>query len=122
MLAVHPMKVMVSSMAFVNVMASANYLEIVVNLLQILLRHLDLYVALYILTTESSHTSMNCFGWSRVAPAVGPLMTPPTQVLVRDNCVSLNNSLPPITDINTGMVYANEFCAICNRAQGFAVW
>ncbi|XP_064399443.1 uncharacterized protein LOC135345926 [Halichondria panicea] len=45
-----------------------------------------------------------------------------TQALVRDNCVSLNSSLPPITDISTGMVYSNDFCAICNRARGFAVW
>ncbi len=38
------------------------------------------------------------------------------------NCASLNSSLPPVTDLNTGIVYFNEYYAICNEAQRLSVW
>ena len=45
-----------------------------------------------------------------------------SQNMVKENCVSLSSSLPPVTDLTTGMVYANEFCAICNGIENLIAW
>ena len=44
------------------------------------------------------------------------------QAVIRDNCSSLSSSLPPVTDLDTGTVYANEFCAVCNRVEDLLHW
>ena len=44
------------------------------------------------------------------------------QAVIRDNCSSLSSSLPPVTDLDTGTVYANEFCAVCNRVENILAW
>ena len=41
---------------------------------------------------------------------------------VRKNCIILDSSLPPITDLDTGGVYANEYCAVCNGVENLIVW
>ncbi len=45
-----------------------------------------------------------------------------SQARMSGNCASLNSSLPPVTDLNTGIVYANEDYAICNGVQTLSVW
>ena len=37
------------------------------------------------------------------------------------NC-SQRSNLPPVTDIGTGIVYKNEYCAKCNAASDLAMW
>ena len=44
------------------------------------------------------------------------------QAMIRDNCSSLSSSLPPVTDLDTGTVYANEFCAVCNGVENIRAW
>ncbi len=40
-----------------------------------------------------------------------------------DNCTSTKlTSFPPVTDINTGIVYRNQYCAYCNGVKDFAAW
>ncbi len=41
---------------------------------------------------------------------------------VRDNCISLDSSFPPITNLDTGGVYANEYCAVCNGVENLIAW
>ena len=38
------------------------------------------------------------------------------------NCSDPAVDLPPVTDISTGLVYRNEFCAICNGVTDFQAW
>ena len=40
------------------------------------------------------------------------------------NCVRdrNNHDLPPVTDVTTGFVYRNEFCAACNDVVNVSVW
>ena len=38
------------------------------------------------------------------------------------NCVSPNLPLPPVTDTEEGMVYKNEYCAICNGVMQIQAW
>ena len=45
-----------------------------------------------------------------------------SQNTVKTNCVSLSSSLPPVTDLTSGTVYANEFCAICNGRANLIAW
>ena len=44
------------------------------------------------------------------------------QAMIRDNCFSLSSSLTPVTDLDTGTVYANEFCAVCNGVESLIHW
>ncbi len=37
-------------------------------------------------------------------------------------CQSPSFFMPPVTDIHTGLVYANEFCALCNGATHLEAW
>ena len=38
------------------------------------------------------------------------------------NCTAGSPDLPPVTDIETGLVYKNEYCAVCHEVQRFAQW
>ena len=38
------------------------------------------------------------------------------------NCTSKNILLPPVTDLNTGIVYRNEYCAYCNGVEELVTW
>ena len=61
------------------------------------------------------------FGWCLVVLKAG-LPDEASQTCMSGNCASLNSSLPPVTDLNTGIVYFNEYYAICNEAQRLRVW
>ena len=37
-------------------------------------------------------------------------------------CSDPSPGLPPVTDLNTGVVYRNEHCALCNGATSFVAW
>lgn len=39
-----------------------------------------------------------------------------------DNCVNPDSNLPPVTDRDTGLVYRNEHCAICNEVTSLLAW
>ena len=41
---------------------------------------------------------------------------------VSTNCLSDNLGLPPVTDTLTGLVYKNEYCAICNGREFLQAW
>ena len=43
---------------------------------------------------------------------------------VRENCLSQaqSSSLPPVTDLSTGIVYTNEYCAFCNGVENLLAW
>ena len=42
--------------------------------------------------------------------------------VMRSNCSDPVVNLPPVTDRSTGLVYRNEFCAICNGVTDFQAW
>ena len=37
--------------------------------------------------------------------------------IVVEGCISETRDLPPVTDIFTGVVYNNQYCALCNRVE-----
>ena len=39
-----------------------------------------------------------------------------------NNCTDGSDSLPPVTDPDTGIVYKNEFCAVCHEVEIFQPW
>ena len=41
-----------------------------------------------------------------------------------NNCThgSTNLDLPPVTDIKNGIVYKNEYCAVCHEVENFQMW
>ena len=39
-----------------------------------------------------------------------------------NNCTDGSDSLPPVTDPDTGIVYKNEFCAVCHQVEIFQPW
>ena len=39
-----------------------------------------------------------------------------------NNCTDGSDSLPPVTDPDTGIVYKNEFCAVCHEVETFQPW
>lgn len=41
---------------------------------------------------------------------------------VFNSCFNGSDDLPPVTDLLTGLVYKNEFCAICHRVERFTQW
>lgn len=41
---------------------------------------------------------------------------------IEGNCTNGSRSLPPVSDQNTGVVYINEYCAICNGVEGILPW
>ena len=40
----------------------------------------------------------------------------------KNNCTDGSDSLPPVTDPDTGIVYKNEFCAVCHEVEIFQPW
>ena len=52
----------------------------------------------------------------------------PTEILAADgksvvsHCESQDPALPPMTDTSTGLVYRNEYCAMCNNATQIRAW
>ena len=41
---------------------------------------------------------------------------------IRDSCLRGSEDLPPVTDLETGLVYKNEYCAVCNQVYSFIRW
>ena len=39
-----------------------------------------------------------------------------------NNCSRGSANLPPVTDLDTGVVYKNEYCAVCHEAANFRQW
>lgn len=39
-----------------------------------------------------------------------------------NNCTSGSNDLPPVTDLETGLVFKNEYCAVCHEVETFIQW
>ena len=41
---------------------------------------------------------------------------------IEGNCTEHGSKLPPVTDLGTGLVYRNEYCAICNAVENTITW
>ena len=41
---------------------------------------------------------------------------------IEGNCSHGSSSLPPVSDRDTGVVYVNEYCAVCNGVNNIAPW
>ena len=39
-----------------------------------------------------------------------------------EKCRNGSNSLPPVTDLDSGVVYKNEYCAVCHRVENIRPW
>ena len=39
-----------------------------------------------------------------------------------NNCTSGSANLPPVTDVESGIVYKNEYCAVCHEVETFQLW
>jgi hypothetical protein len=39
-----------------------------------------------------------------------------------NNCSRGSDDLPPVTDLQTGLVYKNEYCAVCHQVGSFRQW
>ena len=39
-----------------------------------------------------------------------------------NNCSRGSSNLPPVTDLDTGLVYKNEYCAVCHEVSNFRQW
>ena len=39
-----------------------------------------------------------------------------------EKCRNGSDSLPPVTDLDSGVVYKNEYCAICHRVENIRPW
>ena len=39
-----------------------------------------------------------------------------------NNCTNGGNNLPPVTDIDNGIVYKNEYCAVCHEVENIQPW
>ena len=39
-----------------------------------------------------------------------------------ESCIQLSPPLPPVTDTSTGLVYRNEYCALCHQVTTFSLW
>jgi len=46
----------------------------------------------------------------------------PVNLTISANCSTADPSDPPMSDIVTGLVYRNEYCALCNGARELAAW
>ena len=42
--------------------------------------------------------------------------------LVNEMCINGSNTLPPVTDRDSGIVYRNEYCAVCNQLTNILQW
>ena len=41
---------------------------------------------------------------------------------ILNNCSRGSDDLPPVTDLQTGLVYKNEYCAVCHQVGSFRQW
>ena len=41
---------------------------------------------------------------------------------IESNCTQPSPHLPPVTDTSTGLVYRNEYCALCHQVTTFSLW
>ena len=41
---------------------------------------------------------------------------------IESNCTQPSPPLPPVTDTSTGLVYRNEYCALCHQVTTFSLW
>ena len=39
-----------------------------------------------------------------------------------NNCERGSENLPPVTDLESGLVYKNEYCAVCHEVDNFQLW
>ena len=39
-----------------------------------------------------------------------------------NNCTRGSTNLPPVTALNSGLVYKNEYCAVCHEVENFKMW
>ena len=39
-----------------------------------------------------------------------------------ENCRSGSDTLPPVTDLQSGLVYRNEYCAVCHEVENILPW
>ena len=39
-----------------------------------------------------------------------------------NNCTSGSANVPPVTDVESGIVYKNEYCAVCHEVENFRLW
>ena len=39
-----------------------------------------------------------------------------------NNCTRGSRNLPPVTALNSGLVYKNEYCAVCHEVETFQMW
>ena len=42
--------------------------------------------------------------------------------IIADNCARITSSFPPVTDADRGVVFRNEYCALCHNARGAILW
>ena len=42
--------------------------------------------------------------------------------IVTNNCARITTSFPPVTDVDRGVIYRNEYCALCHNARGAILW
>ena len=42
--------------------------------------------------------------------------------IIADNCFRITNVFPPVTDVDRGVVFHNEYCALCHNARGAILW
>ena len=48
--------------------------------------------------------------------------TDPINLTISGNCITGNPADPPVSDTRIGLVYRNEYCALCNGATELAAW
>ena len=46
----------------------------------------------------------------------------PENSTIESNCIQPSPPLPPVTDTSTGLVYRNEYCALCHQVTTFSLW
>lgn len=42
--------------------------------------------------------------------------------IIADNCARITNFFPPVTDVDRGVVFRNEYCALCHDVRGAILW
>ena len=46
----------------------------------------------------------------------------PENSTIESNCIQPSSPLPPVTDTSTGLVYRNEYCALCHNVAEIKAW
>lgn len=42
--------------------------------------------------------------------------------VISDNCIRSSSSFPPVSDFDTGLIYSNEYCALCHNISSPVIW